>query len=329
MVIVLAYATTESHRARAQSALADGARARNRTLRVDGINATSVTAHKPPFPYSRIMLLISIRLSVTKFPPDQRVDQDGVIQLLDRSSTSTASLSTITSTKNSQNITMRRSGRSAVVNFRNHFGGHSVMVAVIQIHQNLLEMMKRFPRYSLRTLLVATLLVACLFAYTSHHYRQIKSAYVAVKAVGGTASHSVDGPKWIRDLINDNEYFYHLERITLGASTGNCQPGDITDETISALIPHFRKYSRLSILELADVAVTDRGISMLSILPGLKQLHLKSSHISDLTIDSLQKFENLEWLMIDCCPGVTTEAIDRLRIARPNLEVNYILCLPP
>jgi hypothetical protein len=130
---VLAYATTGFHRARAQSALADGARARNRTLRVHGINATSVTAHKTPFPYSRIMLLISIRLSITKFLLDQRVDQDGMIQLLDRSSTSTASLSTITSTKKSQNKTMHRSGRLAAVNFRNHFGGHSVMVAVLSL----------------------------------------------------------------------------------------------------------------------------------------------------------------------------------------------------
>jgi hypothetical protein len=89
---------------------------------VHGINATSVTAHKPPFPDSRIMLLISISLSITKFLPEQRVDQDGMIQLSDRSSTST---------KNSQNITMHRSGRSAAVNFRNHFGGHSVMVAVL------------------------------------------------------------------------------------------------------------------------------------------------------------------------------------------------------
>ena len=131
MVAVLAYATSGSHRARAQSALADGAR--NRTRRVHGINATSVTAHKPPFPYSRIMLLISIRLSVTKFLPDQRVDQDGMIQLLDRSSTSTALLSTSTSTKNSQNITMHRSGRSAALNLRDFFGGHSVMVAVIRL----------------------------------------------------------------------------------------------------------------------------------------------------------------------------------------------------
>jgi hypothetical protein len=123
--------TTGSHRARAQSALADGARARNRTRRVHGINATSVAAHKPPFPYSRITLLISIRLSITKFLPDQRVDQDGVIQLLDRSSTST-------STKNSQNKTMHRSGRSAALNLRNHFDGHSVMVAVMPQNQKAL-----------------------------------------------------------------------------------------------------------------------------------------------------------------------------------------------
>ena len=54
-------------------------------LRVHGINATCVTAHKPPFPDSRIMLLISIRLSITKFLPEQRVDQDGMIQSHDGS----------------------------------------------------------------------------------------------------------------------------------------------------------------------------------------------------------------------------------------------------
>jgi len=67
------------------------------------------------------MLLISTILSITKFPPEQRVDRDGMIQSYDR-------LSTSTSTKNSQNKTMHRSGRSAALNFRNHFGGHSVMV---------------------------------------------------------------------------------------------------------------------------------------------------------------------------------------------------------
>jgi len=109
--------------------VADGARNRNRTPRVHGINAPCLTAHKPPFPNSRIMLLISVILSITsitKFLPEQRVDRDGMIQLRARSSTSTS-----TSTKNSQNKTMHRSGRSASLNFRNHFGGHSVMVAVI------------------------------------------------------------------------------------------------------------------------------------------------------------------------------------------------------
>jgi hypothetical protein len=127
-LVVLAYATTGSHRARAQSAVADGARARNRTRRVHGINATCVTAHKPPFPNSRIILLISISLSFTKFPPEHRVEQDGMRQSYDRSSTRT-------STKNIQNKTMHRSGRSAALNLRNHFGGHSVMVAVRASHR--------------------------------------------------------------------------------------------------------------------------------------------------------------------------------------------------
>jgi hypothetical protein len=88
---------------------------------VHGINATCVTAHKPPFPNSRIIILISMSLSITKFPPEQRVEQDGMIQLDARSSTSA---------KNSQNKTTHQGGRSAALYFRNHFGGHSVMVAV-------------------------------------------------------------------------------------------------------------------------------------------------------------------------------------------------------
>ena len=65
--------------------------------------------------------------------PNSALTGDGMIQSHGRSSTSTststASLSS--STKNSQNKTMHRSGRLAALKFRNHFGGHSVMVAVL------------------------------------------------------------------------------------------------------------------------------------------------------------------------------------------------------
>ena len=63
------------------------------------------------------MLLVSISLPITEFLPEQRVDQNGMIQSNGR-----------TSTKNSQNKIMHRSGRSAALNFRNHFGGRSVML---------------------------------------------------------------------------------------------------------------------------------------------------------------------------------------------------------
>ena len=100
-----------THRARAQSAVADGTRARNRTRRVHGIKATRVTAHKPPFPNSRIMLLISFSLSITKFPPEQRDDQDGMIRLHDRSSTSTSTSTMGSCGRVGKNIRLTRSQR--------------------------------------------------------------------------------------------------------------------------------------------------------------------------------------------------------------------------
>jgi hypothetical protein len=57
---------------------------------------------------------------INKFLPEKRVERDGMIQSHARSSTST---------KNSQNKNKHRRGQSASLNFRNHFGGRSVMVA--------------------------------------------------------------------------------------------------------------------------------------------------------------------------------------------------------
>ena len=77
----LAYATTGSHRARAQSAVADGARNRNRTPRVHGINATCVTAPKTCRSTTRGSCSLSpLSYPFTKFLPEQRVDRDGMIQ---------------------------------------------------------------------------------------------------------------------------------------------------------------------------------------------------------------------------------------------------------
>ena len=108
MRVVLAYATTGSHRARAQSAVADGARNRNRTPRVHGINATCVTAPKTCRSTTRGSCSLSpLSYPFTKFLPEQRVDRDGMIQSHVRSSTSTS-----TSTKKIQNKPLHRSARS-------------------------------------------------------------------------------------------------------------------------------------------------------------------------------------------------------------------------
>jgi mRNA interferase MazF len=64
-------------------------------------------------------------------------------------STSTASLSTSTSTKNSQNKIMHRSGRSTALDFRNHFGGHSVMVVVRRLAEPRAFMYDLGPRVAL------------------------------------------------------------------------------------------------------------------------------------------------------------------------------------
>ena len=80
MPVVLAHATTGSHRARAQSAVSDGAGARNRPARLHG----SLTILDPK---DRVHLLIPqavipilLRPSCHKLESNPRVDRDRMIQ---------------------------------------------------------------------------------------------------------------------------------------------------------------------------------------------------------------------------------------------------------
>lgn len=117
--IAMAFATTGSHRARAQSAAPDGARFRNRTVRVHVIIATG----RPPFLNSRGTLHIFIPPYGQKIPHGRHRGRDMLIRSHDRWSAST---------KNSMNKKMHQNNWSRAIKMVPFLGGHSLMIAVIE-----------------------------------------------------------------------------------------------------------------------------------------------------------------------------------------------------
>jgi Leucine-rich repeat (LRR) protein len=79
----------------------------------------------------------------------------------------------------------------------------------------------------------------------------------------------------------------------------------------------FQNLSHLSALELLDIwslpQITDAAIEVLAKLPRLKELSLRTTGISDASIDILLSMDELESLVIKENSGVTAEALDKLK----------------
>lgn len=100
-----------------------------------------------------------------------------------------------------------------------------------------------------------------------------------------------------------------IEVLYLGSSS-------ISDDSVSELakLPH------LHTLNLGDTAIGDRAIVHLQSLPNVRYLYLGNTHISDAALVHLEAMPGLKILDLNGT-RVTPEGIDRLRRARPDLDV--------
>ena len=180
--------------------------------------------------------------------------------------------------------------------------------------------LKRFLRFSIRLALIVTLLVACLFAYQLRRYRAIRAANIAIKELGGSCGYSIDGPNWLRKIVNDDNYFLNPVRISLGTHTGNSTAEEINDAVIADAVPYIRCFSKFEVLDLRTVSITDQGVASLKSLPTLKYLRISSRFITDQGLETIELFPALEELLLEC-DGVSDEAIRQLQASRPSLKI--------
>jgi hypothetical protein len=73
-------------------------------------------------------------------------------------------------------------------------------------------------------------------------------------------------------------------------------------------------------LALVNTPVTDAGISHLLRLTGLKRLNIAGTQITDAGLVALGGLQNLQWVCVNRTQ-VTTTGVDRLKGARPGVEV--------
>jgi hypothetical protein len=180
--------------------------------------------------------------------------------------------------------------------------------------------MKSIFRFHLRTLLVATLAVACLFAYTTSRYRRMHNAHIAIGAVGEMLASTTESTPLIRELVGDDRYFQNIACVNLGPDRAGSTNVAISDQDLANLIPHMNAFSKFHALRLRNTRVTDDGLAQLARLERLQSLHLGSSIITDAGISKLKSVSTLNYLFVGC-NKVTDRELEDLQSSLPHLQI--------
>ena len=181
--------------------------------------------------------------------------------------------------------------------------------------------MKRFLRYSLRTLFLVTLLVAVTLSFILERHRRMRAAIIAIESAGGTHGAYREGPEWLREIVGDERYFMNAGRVTLGTGSARYDFDDpFDDNKLRELIPHLNAFSKFEVLEIWGAAITDDGLAYLRDLDRLQWLRIESPKITDKGIQHLRQIPSLRTLSLHC-ESVTPDALAELQRALPHLEV--------
>lgn len=188
-------------------------------------------------------------------------------------------------------------------------------------------------RFSLRTLLLATLAIGSTLGWVLHERRRIAARRTAIEAAGfHDLGYTVPfpQPEWHKRLFG-NDWPNHLPDLSA--------PYDVTDSQVTALagLNQLRSLSisgsanvtdtacltigtldGLESLDLRDTAISDVGLERLVALPRLTSLDLGHTRISDAGLAQLARMPQLESLSVAGC-RCTPSGLARL-IVLPRLE---------
>jgi hypothetical protein len=157
---------------------------------------------------------------------------------------------------------------------------------------------RRWLAFSLRSLFVLTLVIACLLGWKLHKVNQQRRAVSQIKELGGAVYYNVDRgvaddqsffepPEWLRRQIGDDFFDYvvavrlhskDVEDVSFLADLPTIDDLGLTGTNVTDLSP-LAKLTKLERLSLHGVPVRD--ISPLSNLTNLDTLSLENTNVAD------------------------------------------------
>lgn len=180
---------------------------------------------------------------------------------------------------------------------------------------------RRWFRFSLRTLLIITTGLCIFLGVTAKQIRDRRAAISAIDAFGGGYAIVIEGPEWLRNLVEDEKLFWNLVRVSFNSEWDGYNPSHpFDDDALHDIIPYINRFSRFYILDLNSLPLTDNGLSHLKTLKNLRILRLTKMQITDAGLEILAEIESLENVQL-WNTAVTAVGVARLQSIRPDCEV--------
>ncbi|EMI18805.1 putative secreted protein [Rhodopirellula maiorica SM1] len=143
--------------------------------------------------------------------------------------------------------------------------------------------MKRIrSQISIRIMLLLTAVIAVVLAYYANGLRKRKVAMQTVVSLGGSGDGPLEGSEWLRYLLDDDDFFREISRLSVSYDTTNYDvKRPIGDIELAAAIDCLPSPNRLNVLRLDGSAVSDDGLYCLKVLSNLESLSLRKTLITD------------------------------------------------
>jgi hypothetical protein len=172
-------------------------------------------------------------------------------------------------------------------------------------------------RFGMRAMLVLTTIVCVGVAWRVSQYQARKQLIANIRAAGGTFGVAISGPRWLRDQVGDDEYFYEPVRISFGPMTG-LPPADGIQ--LNAVLSGCRSLNRLEVLDLRGSSINDESLAIIAELPTVRILRLSNTKVTDAGLEHLRELPRLEFIWIGGTE-ITNSAIGRFKAVRPGCKI--------
>lgn len=176
---------------------------------------------------------------------------------------------------------------------------------------------RRWLRFSLRTLLVVTTVLAISLGLYFKSFRDRRAAVAAMEKLGGAISLRYYGPEWLRKLVGDEKYFWNPIAVRFQADD------PLTDDELQSAIPYLQNFGDLNYLAFRESQITNDGLKhLLPLADRLLMLDLTHTAVSDAGIIHLKQLPKLMFVRVKEGTAITPAGIAELERALPGCKCN-------